>query len=217
MLHWMSPLIPAYASDVQTSLALALPALLLCVPPGGLLTLMTAEAGLTVRVSVASSGVQGNGPSLFLSSVSADGRFVAFSSDAENLVPGDTNHSRDVFVHDRDADGDGVFDEPGAIVTRRVSVASTGAQGNGYSYGSSVSADGRVVAFRSSATNLVPGDTNGTWDVFVHDRLGIVEAVCAGFAATILGTPGPDQLVGTPGPDVIHGRHGQRSPVWARR
>jgi Ca2+-binding RTX toxin-like protein len=141
-------------------------------------------------------------------SVSADGRVVAFTSEASNLVPGDTNDSEDIFVHDRDADGNGLFDEPGARTTRRVSVSSTGVQANGYSDAPRLSADGRVVAFRSESSNLVHRDTNGVGDVFVHDRLGRVEAVCAGFAATLLGTPGPDHLVGDAGPDVIHGLEG---------
>jgi cold shock CspA family protein len=153
---------------------------------------------------VASTGVQGNSFSES-PSLSADGRFVAFTSYAWNLAPGDTNGSADVFVHDRDADGDGICDEPGAIATHRVSVRSTGVQGNRSSGSSWLSADGRFVAFASGASTLVPGDTNGTYDVFVHDRLGIVEKVCGGFAVTMLGTPGPDVLVGTPGPDVIHG------------
>jgi archaellum component FlaF (FlaF/FlaG flagellin family) len=114
--------------------------------------------GRTSRVSVDSAGVQANDWSDF-PSISADGRFVAFSSVASNLVPGDTNGTTDVFVHDR-ATGR----------TSRVSVDSTGAQGNSSNKSPSISADGRCIAFDSFAWNLVPGDTNGTWDVFVHDR-----------------------------------------------
>src|SRR5206468_3010706 len=105
--------------------------------------------------------VAGNMPAL-----SADGRFVAFVSRATNLVPGDTNGSWHVFVRDRQTG-----------ITERVSVDSAGNPGDGASgiVGTSadrlaISADGRFVAFASSATNLVPGDTNGQWDVFVHDR-----------------------------------------------
>jgi Tol biopolymer transport system component len=121
------------------------------------------QSGATERVSVDSSGVQGNSSSGLVSgvSISGDGRYVAFVSDATNFVPGDTNGDWDVFVHDR---------QSGA--TERVSVDSSGAQGDagsGYD-GISISADGRYVAFASTATNLVPGDTNGDWDVFVHDR-----------------------------------------------
>src|SRR5207249_383144 len=91
--------------------------------------------------------------------LSADGRFVAFQSDATNLVAGDTNGATDVFVHDRQTG-----------TTERVSVASGGSQGNGFSAGPVLSADGRFVAFHDTATNLVAGDTNGATDVFVHDR-----------------------------------------------
>src|SRR5205823_12918533 len=95
--------------------------------------------------------------------LSADGRFVAFDSAATNLVAGDTNGATDVFVHDR---------QTGA--TERVSVASGGGtQGNRNSGGffafPALSADGRLVAFHSAATNLVADDANGATDVFVHD------------------------------------------------
>ncbi|MCJ7575904.1 MAG: thrombospondin type 3 repeat-containing protein [Dehalococcoidia bacterium] len=88
---------------------------------------------------------------------------------ASNLVPGDTNNKKDVFVHDRDVDGDGAFDEAGAIATERASVASNGSQGNEPSYGPSINAEGYCVAFASTASNLVLNDTNGyTPDVFVR-------------------------------------------------
>jgi Tol biopolymer transport system component len=114
--------------------------------------------GITTRVSVAGNGVQGNSSSA-APSISADGRFVAFESDATNLVSGDTNGMRDVFVHDR---------EIGA--TARVSVSSAGVQGNRSSCNPSISADGRFVTFDSEATNLVVGDATLSADVFVHDR-----------------------------------------------
>jgi Tol biopolymer transport system component len=136
------------------------------------------QTGQTTRVSVASNGAQGNnhssgisGPWFYSVSISADGRYVAFASGASNLVPGDTNGKWDIFVHDRDADGDGFFDETGAIMTTRVSVASDGTQGNADVLSPpSISADGRYVAFASGASNLVPGDTNNSADCFVHDR-----------------------------------------------
>ncbi|HVS11165.1 MAG TPA: hypothetical protein VMS76_14945 [Planctomycetota bacterium] len=115
--------------------------------------------GSTTRVSVASSGVQGNWNSR-APSVSADGRLVAFSSYASNLVDGDTNGAVDVFVHDRQTGK-----------TTRVSVSSSGAQGDAGSGLPSISADGRYVAFQSAASNLVSGDSNGITDVFTHDRL----------------------------------------------
>ena len=132
----------------------------------GMLTPLTAHGGTTTRVSVASDGTQGNGDSYGYTanarpSISADGRYVAFSSVATNLVLGDTNDVCDVFVHDRQTGQ-----------TTRVSVASDGTQGNGESHSgsSAISADGRYVAFSSVATNLVPDGTNGAKDVFVHDR-----------------------------------------------
>jgi len=81
-----------------------------------------------------------------------------FDSSAPNLVSGDSNGVIDVFLHDRDADGDGVFDEPGAISTTRISVDSVGDQSNGNSYDPKISADGSTVVFTSSASNLVAGD-----------------------------------------------------------
>lgn len=172
-------------------------------------------AGTTERVSLASNGAQGN-----LSSaapvISADGRFVAFQSDASNLIAADTNGRTDVFVRDRltgmtelvsqstsGAQGNSGSDEPSisadgrfvsfdsaatnlvsgslnlpedvfvrdrlAGTTQQVSVATGGAHGNDVSGQSSISADGRYVAFYSIATNLVAGDNNGTGDVFVRD------------------------------------------------
>lgn len=116
------------------------------------------QSGSTELVSLSSLGTQGNIGSAD-SSISADGRFVAFQSEASTLVVGDTNFRTDVFVRDRQSG-----------TTVRVSVDSLGVQANGSSNFPSISADGRYVAFQSSASNLVSGDTNGTSDVFVHDR-----------------------------------------------
>ncbi len=90
--------------------------------------------------------------------LSGDGRYLAFSSPAYNLVESDTNSAADMFVRDR---------QTGDLI--RVSVNSAGVQGNANSASGMISADGRYVAFVSSATNLVAGDTNGTADLFVHD------------------------------------------------
>ena len=129
------------------------------------------EAGAvkTVRVTVASDGTEADASSL-APSISADGRHVAFQSTATTLIPGDTSGTQHIFVHDRDADGDGIFDEAGTISTTRVSIDSSGAAADFGSNLASISSDGRSVAFRSSATNLVAGDTNARMDVFVHDR-----------------------------------------------
>jgi Ca2+-binding RTX toxin-like protein len=169
------------------------------------------RAGITTRVSVKSTGAEVDNQNYHPSTLSMrkEGRFVVFASAARNLVAGDTNDSTDIFVHDRDADGNGVFDEPNGITTARVSVASAGDQADARSLDFSLSADGNAIAFTSEARNLVAGDTNGTWDAFVHDRLGVVQKLCGGFAVTILGTDGPDILIGTAGPDVIHGLEGQ--------
>lgn len=118
-----------------------------------------ANTGVTTRVSVGVGGTQGVNLSI-MPTISADGRFVAFSSFASNLVPGDTNGQFDVFVHDR-ATG----------LTTRVSVDSAGTEADGSSFRPAISANGRFVAFDSIASNLVPGDTNGQFDIFVHDRL----------------------------------------------
>jgi Tol biopolymer transport system component len=129
------------------------------------------EAGAmkTVRVSVRNDGVQTNNHSS-RPSISGDGRFVSFRSLATNLVDGDTNGFADIFLHDRDTDADGVYDETGAVSTRRVSVSETGAQSNAHSENPSVSANGRYIAFDSYAGTLVPGDT-GYFDAFVFDRI----------------------------------------------
>jgi uncharacterized repeat protein (TIGR01451 family) len=113
--------------------------------------------GQTTRVSVTSGGGQASGDSSF-PSISADGRYVAFNSQAADLVGGDTNNYDDVFVYDR-LTGQ----------TTRVSVSSTGAQGSSWSENPSISADGRYVAFESYAKNLVNDDTNNITNVFVHD------------------------------------------------
>ncbi len=115
------------------------------------------KTGETVRVSVSTSGQQGDASS-WRPSISADGRYVAFQSDATNLVSGDSNSATDIFVHDR---------VTGKTV--RVSVSSSGQQGNASSWRPSISADGRYVAFQSDATNLVSGDSNSATDIFVHD------------------------------------------------
>ena len=116
------------------------------------------QTGQTIRVSISSAGIQGNNNS-GNPSISSDGRYVAFSSNAYNLVAGDTNKKQDVFVHDRQTGQ-----------TTRVSISSAGIQGNGSSYDISLSGDGRYVAFTSQAKNLVTGDTNNKRDIFVHDR-----------------------------------------------
>ena len=110
-------------------------------------------------VGVSSEGVPANNHTTGIS-LSADGRYAAFDSPATNLVPGDSNNRSDVFVRD-------LFLER----TRRISLSSKEAQAKGGSSESSISGDGRYVAFMSDAPNLVAGDTNRKLDVFVRDLL----------------------------------------------
>jgi Tol biopolymer transport system component len=121
--------------------------------------------GATQLVSVAADGGPANGGSSE-PDISADGRIVAFTSTASNLVPGDTNGRADVFVRDL-----------ARQTTKRVSLSSTGEQGDGASSSPALDADGSAVAFESSARNLVPDDTNKAADVFVHEAGGVTERV----------------------------------------
>ncbi|MFT7485448.1 MAG: Tol biopolymer transport system component [Candidatus Paceibacteria bacterium] len=113
--------------------------------------------GTTSKISEATNGADANGGSRY-PVLSFNGRYIAFESKASNLVSGDSNSLRDVFVHDRVTG-----------VTSRVSESGTGQQGNGESVDAFISPDGRYVAFESDATNLVPVDTNARRDVFVKD------------------------------------------------
>ncbi len=130
----------------------------------------------TVRVSVTSAGAQGTFASISEPTVSSDGRFVAFESIADLTGNGGYGGPYHVYLHDRDADNDGIMDEPGAIQITQVDKSSTGVNSNGQSSGSSISADGKVIAFQSLATNLVT-DPNGFSDVFVRLRAGIAIVV----------------------------------------
>jgi Tol biopolymer transport system component len=113
-------------------------------------------AGTTTRVSVHSNGTGGNRASE-VPTISADGRYVVFQSSATNLVSGDTNSEPDVFMRDTLL-----------ATTTLVSVDSNGIQGNHGSFGATISSDGMAIAFTSWSTNLVAGDSNDSYDVFVH-------------------------------------------------
>lgn len=115
------------------------------------------QAGVTVQVDVDNAGSPANSMSN-APSISGDGRLVAFTSEASNLIAGDTNSLSDVYVRDLVA-----------ATTVRISVASGGAQASGASAAPAFSADGRFVAFGSYASDLVPGDTNAQYDVFLHE------------------------------------------------
>lgn len=112
-------------------------------------------AGVTTRVSVTNAGAQANGSN---GAMSSDGRYVAFTSTLGTLVAGDSNGVKDVFLRDTVMG-----------TTVRVSLSELGAELNAASDNPVVSRDGRFVAFTSSATNAVAGDTNANDDVFVRD------------------------------------------------
>ena len=121
---------------------------------------------IVTRVSIADDGAEGNARSSSVS-ISADGRYAAFESDASNLVQGDSNGKKDVFVYDEST---GIME----IVSR----ADDGTQGNGSSFNPSISADGRYIVFESFASNLAPEDSNGKKDIFVYDEsTGIMETI----------------------------------------
>jgi Tol biopolymer transport system component len=131
------------------------------------------QTGLTTRISAAPGGAQSNEESS-QPTISRDGRYVAFASLATTLVANDTNDQADIFVYDRQ-------------LTRmnRVSVSSTGLAANGPSFEPSLSDDGRYVAFTSQANNLTAGDTNGRYDIFLHDRAtGVTSRATQGLANT---------------------------------
>jgi len=184
----------------------------------------------TARVSVGPNGVEGDANSGFLDglggvSISADGRFVAFASEASNFAPGDQPFTADVFVRDRQTnttelisvgldgfpaggsvapvisadgrfvafrsfsdrltpDGNPNFNQHIYVRDRqtrsieRIDVASDGSIANGFAFDIAISADGRFVAFDTDAGNLVPGDGDDAFDVFVRDRLaGTTEGI----------------------------------------
>lgn len=116
------------------------------------------QADTLTRVSRASDGTPANGGSLS-PVVSNDGQWIAFVSQADNLVAGDTNGVSDIFLH-----------HVTAGLTRRISTAQDGTPGNGRSFAPSMSVDGRFISFASEADNLVFGDTNEVTDMFVYDH-----------------------------------------------
>ena len=156
------------------------------------------QTGEIERISVSSAGVQGNDGSAS-ASISVDGRFIAFQSYANNLVPGDSNigyshdyvSANDIFIRDRLTG-----------TTRRVSVTSDGVQANSDSYAPLISADGKFVTFLSEASNLVSGDINKASDVFVCDLIIPVTGVtldkttlflASGNSKTLLATVSPSE------------------------
>jgi Tol biopolymer transport system component len=115
--------------------------------------------GTTTRVSVDSEGGDASGTS-YGASISDDGRYVAFTSWASDLVDGDEDALSDIFVRDLVAQ-----------TTTRVNVDTSGGDGGGHSANPTISATGRYIAFESSASDLVVGDGNQETDIFVRDML----------------------------------------------
>ncbi len=132
--------------------------------------------GTTRRVSVSSSEGQGNDFSGEYATISYDGRYVAFDSYASNLVAGDSNGDGDAFVRDMVAG-----------TTRRVSVSSTGQEGNGGSHEPAISGDGHFVAFTSNASTLTSDHDNWWFDVFVRDLQGETTSQVSVSSAGVLG------------------------------
>ena len=148
-------------------------------------------AQTTERVSISSAGAQGNNDSgqnvvnintivpVDNIGVSFDGRYIAFYSLASNLVAGDTNSVADIFVRDRTLN-----------TTTRVSISSSGTQGNGESIYPDMSNDGRYVVFESEASNLIAGDVNNTRDVFIRDTVaGTTSIISLSSIGTQTGLP----------------------------
>lgn len=171
--------------------------------------------GRTELVSVARDGGAHNGVFADQPSISGDGRYVAFTSDATNLVPSTGPGVWDVFVRDRQTGR-----------TERVSVAGDGSEGNDFSSSPAISADGRFVVFVSHANNLVPDDNNDTNDVFIHDRLtGVTEMVSvtpeghpanhASFAPEISGR-GQHVVFGSRATDLVDDGHVEEDQVYLR-
>lgn len=115
------------------------------------------QSETTQRVSVTSDSIQGDYHS-YAPSISANGRYITYTSESSNLVVDDTNESTDIFIYDRDNG-----------VTTCVSNATDGTQGNNNSQNSSISGDGRFIVFSSDASNFVAEDTNNSSDIFIHD------------------------------------------------
>ncbi|MEO8477972.1 MAG: hypothetical protein ABI572_13115, partial [Actinomycetota bacterium] len=154
--------------------------------------------GTTARISVRSNGTQGKGGS-YDPQISADGRFIVFSSDATNLVAGDTNGATDVFLHDMVTG-----------YTTRLSVDSGWNEGGQASYYPSIAGDASDVAFTSDADNLVAGDNLGNTDVFARPVAFQGDAlVKKGVATTFTGNDVYEAVAATqklPAQKVRHGK-----------
>jgi hypothetical protein len=145
-------------------------------------------SGTTVRASVAQNGDEANGQAL-VTDISDDGRYVAFETGADNLVPGEpSNAFLDIYVKDMD---------DGSVA--KISQSTLGVDGNAASRIPEITGDGRFVVFESTATTLVLNDLNGVKDVFVHDttngattRVSLSSAEAAGNADSLRGSISDD-------------------------
>jgi Tol biopolymer transport system component len=143
------------------------------------------QSNVTLLVSVNAAGTAGGNGDSFPSAISTNGQFAFFESAASDLIAGDTNGARDIFVRDTVNN-----------TTTLVSVSTNGAVGNGDSHDAAITPDGRYVAFDSAANNLVAGDQNGIPDIFVRDlQLGV----------TTLASPGAQEFTGTSGTPLTAG------------
>jgi hypothetical protein len=129
------------------------------------------DANRTVRVSVATDGAQGDADA-YSPSLSADGRYVTFISSSTTFAPNITQYGPlQIYLHDRDADGNGVYDDAAGTATSLVSIGVDLARADQSCARARVSADGRYVMFESSATNLDPvGNPNGSHHLYLRDR-----------------------------------------------
>jgi hypothetical protein len=141
----------------------------------------------TVLISTNFAGFGGGNGDSISGVISTNGQFVAFQSGASDLLPGDTNGASDIFVRNLQTG-----------TTELISIAADGSWGNDPSTDPVITPDGRYVEFISAASNLVPGDSNGIGDVFVRDRVaGTTTLVSVGAQAfstsiyvdTIMSTP----------------------------
>lgn len=134
------------------------------------------RTGATIRISVATGGLEANGPSSH-PVISDDGQVIAYASNAFNLISGDANGASDVFLCDLTS----------LLTTTRVSVSAAGGDGDFGSSEPAISGDGQFISFTSSATNMFPGDTNDASDVFVRDRISSSTSLVSASTAGQLG------------------------------
>lgn len=124
------------------------------------------QSGTTEIISISTEGTQGN-LDCHNASISANGQYVVFMSEATNLIANDTSGGYDIFVRDRTAG-----------ITERVSISTSSAQANANSFQPFISTDGKYVGFSSEATNLVANDTNNVADIFIRNReTGVTDRV----------------------------------------